>query len=122
MPALTEELKRQRSDQIFTYKATTLLRTTAVTPWDDGNTYSASAYFTVNGENVAIRCVSKTRAAVVAFHEHIRQLFTSDSSTTYLSLDMIVAGARTDIAKRPDLSDADITLTYIDQFSETHVL
>jgi hypothetical protein len=93
-----------------------------VTPGDDGNTYSARAYFTVNGENVAIRCVSKTRAAVVAFHEYVKQLFTADGSTADLSLDTIVTGARRDIAKRPGLSDAEITLTYIDQFNDTHVL
>jgi hypothetical protein len=118
-------LRQAASDQIFKYQGVTLKETTRVTTSKDeeGETYSVRAFFTVRGENVAIRCISTVRAAVAAFLKYINRLFgaTSDHRVD-MSLEMIVEQARKDIRDRQGLSSVEVTLTYIDQFDEAHIV
>jgi hypothetical protein len=97
-----------------------LKKSTTVRVRDDG-TYSAKAFFTVQGQDVAIRCISTVRAVVVAFLEYINFLFSGGGSTADWSLDQIARGAQRDLRNR-GFSDNDITLNYINQFNETHVV
>jgi len=98
-----------------------LEKSTSVSPHDDG-TYSARAYFTVQGESVSLRCVSAAKAAVVAFIDYIDNLFRNDSTKTDWSLEDIVSNARQNIMNRFSLSEDEMTVTYIDQFDNTHVV
>jgi hypothetical protein len=114
------KLRKAASERIFKYQRVTLKETGEVLDWGV-RTYSVRAFFTVDGQSVAIRCVSWNRAVVVAFLEYITRTF-KDNRSADLSLEMIVAGARQDIGHRQDLSDAEITLQYFDQFDKTHVV
>ena len=112
--------RKAASDQIFEYQRVILKETTRVTVWDDGETYSVRALFTVQGESVGIRCISTVRAVVEAFLEYINRIFRNNSSIDR-SLETIVADAHRDL-RGHGFSDDDITLNYIAQFNETHVV
>jgi hypothetical protein len=121
-PAAVEEgkIREAASRKIYQYERITLTKTTAVRYSEHGK-YSAQARFSVQGENVAIRCVSNVRAVVDAFLEYIKSIFLGNGLSADWSLEQIVSRARQDLRNR-GFSDADITLTYINQFNETHVV
>jgi hypothetical protein len=113
------KIRAAESSKIYQYERITLTKTTAVR-YSKAGKYSARAHFSVQGENVAIRCVSPVRAVVDAFLEYIKS-FLGIGLPAEWSLEQIVSRARQDLRNR-GFSDADITLTYINQFKETHVV
>ncbi len=121
-PARIEEakLRKAASDRIFEFQRVTLNQSTRVQPTSSGD-YSAKAFFSVQGQSVVIECISAVQTAVAAFIQYINGIFQGDGSTANWSLDKIVEGARRDL-RNHGFSDHDITLNYIDQFNDTHIV
>jgi hypothetical protein len=114
------KLRTAQSEQTLKYQSVTLKQTSAIRRNSAGD-YFSRAFFSVHDQGATIECISSVRAATVAFVEYIKRIF-KDKRSADLSLEMIVAGARQFIGNRQGLSDAEITLHYIDQFGETHVV
>ncbi len=118
--AAAEERKLREAMTVFRSKNVTLEGTTKVL--QDARTYTAKADFIVQGQRVSIRCRSAVQAAVDAFVDFINRIFRNGATRTDWTLDEIVSSARQNIMNRFNLSEAQLTVTYIDQFDRTHVV
>lgn len=115
-------LRKAEADQTYKFQKVRLTSTTGIAVTSEGH-HSASASFSVRNQKVTIQCVSPFRAVVARFLEFINELFRKGSvGEISMSLETIVKQARQDIRARQNLNSTGLTLQYIDQFGETHVV
>ena|ERR1043166_3290263 len=113
--------KLAQANKTFRFKRVQLETTTEVFRDSDGD-WAFKANFIVNGRRIILYVYSRVRAAAVACRDYLNNNLFATYSERSLSLEDVVANARQDISERQGLSDSQISVLYIDEFGDTHVV